>query len=81
MPVAWATLRTRMKSALEDRFGRRLVSHERYPATIEEGILTAGKLRIDLGRREVTLRGRPIEHLKPRLFDLLVYLVRNQGAP
>jgi DNA-binding response OmpR family regulator len=81
MPVAWTTLRTRIKSALKAGFGHRLVSHERYPATLEEGILTAGELRIDLGRREVTVQGRPIEHLKPRLFDLLVYFVRNPEVP
>ena len=35
-------------------------------------------LVINLGRREVTARGE-VFHLKPKEFDLLVYLARNRG--
>jgi DNA-binding response OmpR family regulator len=35
-------------------------------------------LVIDLGRREVTARGE-VFHLKPKEFELLVYLARNRG--
>lgn len=35
-------------------------------------------LVIDLGRREVTCGGQP-HHLKPKEFDLLVFLARNRG--
>jgi DNA-binding response OmpR family regulator len=35
-------------------------------------------LIIDLSRREVTFRGN-VFHLKPKEFDLLVFLARNRG--
>jgi DNA-binding response OmpR family regulator len=35
-------------------------------------------LVVDLGRREARLRGEPL-HLKPKEFDLLVFLARNRG--
>jgi two-component system alkaline phosphatase synthesis response regulator PhoP len=41
--------------------------------------LVAGPLRIDLAGRRVFCRGQEVE-LQPRLFDLLVYLVRNRGT-
>jgi len=40
--------------------------------------LTAGALKVDLTRREVTRDGQ-IVGLKPKEFDLLVYLMRNRG--
>ena len=40
--------------------------------------LVFGELVIDLSRREVTLRGE-VFHLKPKEFDLLVFLARNRG--
>ncbi len=80
MPFAWTSLRTRIQWALRAGFGHRVGSHKLYPATVEESILVAGELRIDLARREVTKGGRSIEIGKPRLFDLLVYFVRNQGV-
>ena len=80
MPFAWASLRARIRLALEASVGARLVSHELYPGSLEEGILTAGELRVDLARREVTKGSSTIDYRKPRLFDLLVYFVRNQGV-
>jgi DNA-binding response OmpR family regulator len=40
--------------------------------------LSFGELIIDLSRREVTREGRPV-HLKPKEFDLLVFLARHRG--
>jgi DNA-binding response OmpR family regulator len=40
--------------------------------------LVFDELQIDLGRREVR-RGHEIVHLKPKVFDLLVFLARNRG--
>ncbi len=37
-----------------------------------------GDLVIDLSRREVAFRGT-VHHLKPKEFDLLVFLARNRG--
>jgi two-component system alkaline phosphatase synthesis response regulator PhoP len=37
-----------------------------------------GDLQIDLNRHEVKLRGEP-QHLKPKEFELLVFLTRNRG--
>ena len=37
-----------------------------------------GDLVIDLGRREVRL-GEEVIHLKPKEFELLVFLARNRG--
>ncbi len=40
--------------------------------------LTFGDLTIDLARREVLLRGEPLR-LKPKEYELLVFLARNRG--
>jgi DNA-binding response OmpR family regulator len=40
--------------------------------------LTFGDLIIDLARREVLLRGEPL-HLKPKEYELLVFLARNKA--
>ncbi len=44
----------------------------------QQQVLTAGTLRVDLTRREVTRDGQ-IVSLKPKEFDLLVFLMRNRG--
>jgi len=41
--------------------------------------LVFGDLTIDLARREVRRRGEPL-HLKPKEYDLLAFLARNQGV-
>lgn len=40
--------------------------------------LTFGNLALDLSRREVLLNGQPL-NLKPKEFDLLLYLARHRG--
>jgi len=47
-------------------------------AVNESKILTAGDLRLDVGRRQVTYQGQPIE-LTKREFDLLQFLLENKG--
>lgn len=47
-------------------------------AVNESKILTAGDLRLDVGRRQVTYQGQPIE-LTKREFDLLKFLLENKG--
>lgn len=48
------------------------------PATSSLDVLVADNLRIDMGQREVIL-GEAHLDLKPKEFDLLVFLVRNRG--
>jgi len=50
----------------------------RPPMAATETILRAGDLEMDLLKRTVTRRGRPID-LQPREFRLLEYLLRNAG--
>ncbi len=45
---------------------------------VGRGELTSGDLTIDLARREVRRSGIPLR-LKPKEYDLLLFLVRNQG--
>jgi two-component system alkaline phosphatase synthesis response regulator PhoP len=51
----------------------------RPPDSSEEQVLTAGELRIDIKRYQVTRGDQPIEFNQPLLFDLLAYLVRHRG--
>jgi DNA-binding response OmpR family regulator len=83
-PWSWIGLRTRVRSALAaTHWGQRLESavlQQRHNRPDDDNrVLVAGDLRIDRDRREVTRRQRSIPITKPRLFDLLVYLVNNQG--
>ena len=50
----------------------------RPPLAATETVLRAGDLEMDLLKRTVTRRGRPID-LQPREFRLLEYLLRNVG--
>ncbi|HWC30696.1 MAG TPA: response regulator transcription factor [Dehalococcoidia bacterium] len=50
----------------------------RTTSASDEEMLVSGDLRVDLKRREVTLRERPIE-LKPKEMELLIYFMRNKG--
>jgi len=43
-------------------------------------LLRFGDLSIDLGRREVLWRGETL-HLKPKEYELLVFLARHRGSP
>ena len=48
------------------------------PVDKKQGLLTFGNLVIDLARREVRLNDQPLR-LKPKEYDLLLFLARNQG--
>jgi two-component system alkaline phosphatase synthesis response regulator PhoP len=63
-------------SMREERPVEQEVVREAPPTTRE---LTVGPLRIDLAGRRVFCREQLVE-LQPKLFDLLVYFVRNRGT-
>jgi two-component system KDP operon response regulator KdpE len=54
----------------------------RRQAAIAEGepVIRAGELELDLGRRQVTVEGRPV-HLTPTEYELLRYLALHAGKP
>jgi two-component system alkaline phosphatase synthesis response regulator PhoP len=73
-PFSWKEVHARVRALL-----RRGEHNQASAATAEMAqALAAGDLRIDVGRREVLRGDREIE-LPARLFDLLAYLVRNNG--
>ncbi len=81
-PFSWKELRARVRALL--RRGEHAAVGSAVPSTggpaAESGrLLVADDLRIDADRREVTRGERQIE-LPARLFDLLVYMVRNRGV-
>lgn len=47
-------------------------------STPEEEAIDAGELSVDLRKREASRGGRPLA-LKPKEYELLVYLMRNRG--
>jgi DNA-binding response OmpR family regulator len=57
-----------------------LAAEDEKLAGLEVGgeALTFGDLSLDLTRREVLREGEPL-HLKPKEFELLLYLARNRG--
>jgi len=57
---------------------RALLRRSRRAVPEPEGLLEAGGLRVDVGRRRVERDGTEVA-LKPREFDLLAYLMRNKG--
>jgi DNA-binding response OmpR family regulator len=76
-PFSMRELLARVKALL------RRVRLIREELTAENGAvsgeaLTFGDLIIDLSRREVLLRGKPLR-LKPKEYELLVFLARNRG--
>ncbi|HEX6816917.1 MAG TPA: response regulator transcription factor [Ktedonobacterales bacterium] len=76
-PYSWSELRARIRALL--RRGERATQTETGGKQASENrVLTAGDLRIDLDSREVARGAKEIE-LPARLFDLLVYFVRNRG--
>ena len=48
------------------------------PAADAEGVVEIGALRLDPGRREVTVSGQPV-HLTPREYEVLKVLVAHPG--
>jgi DNA-binding response OmpR family regulator len=72
-PYAWNELRARIRALL------RRGGHKGAPDPADDvRQLAAGDLTVDLDRREVRRRGEEIT-LPARLFDLLVYFMRNRG--
>jgi two-component system alkaline phosphatase synthesis response regulator PhoP len=76
-PFSWKELRARVRALL--RRGEQSAGPAGAESAADEGrVLQSGDLRIDVDRREVTRGERQIE-LPARLFDMLVYMVRNKG--
>ena len=81
-PFSMRELLARVKALLRRV---RLIREELAAGRVEPGPAEAAgetwtfqDLIIDLTRREVSLRGEPL-HLKPKEYDLLVFLARNRG--
>jgi DNA-binding response OmpR family regulator len=72
-PFSIVELIARVKALL-----RRVELLARPQETSEEPVITVGELEMDLKRRNVLLRGRPVD-LTAKEFDLLLYFARNQG--
>lgn len=76
-PFSMRELMARVKALLRrERLIREELSAE--GRVIEEQRLTFGDLSIDMSRREVKRNGE-ILHLKPREYELLVFLARHRG--
>ena len=76
-PFSWNELRARVRALLR-RHDPDPAGGAGTAAGAGETVLTTSTLRIAVERREVTRGDREIE-LPARLFDLLVYFVRNDG--
>jgi len=48
--------------------------------SVSEPVVSIGNLKIDLHRR-LLWKGREEIHLSPKEFDLIAFLIKNQGAP
>jgi two-component system KDP operon response regulator KdpE len=68
-PFGLAELRSRMAAVLRRAGG---------PGAGVDGAIELGHVRLDPARREVTVRGRPID-LTPREYELLKVLLTNEG--
>jgi DNA-binding response OmpR family regulator len=76
-PFSMRELLARIKALLRRvRLTREEMESEEQVVDAERWTLES--LKIDLTRREVLLDGEPL-HLKPKEYDLLVFLVRNRG--
>jgi two-component system, OmpR family, KDP operon response regulator KdpE len=51
-----------------------------HPTAAAETVISIGNLKIDLHRR-LLWKGREEIHLSPKEFDLIAFLMKNQGAP
>jgi DNA-binding response OmpR family regulator len=76
-PFSWNELRARVRALLR-RHDQDASGGAGASTGAGETVLTTSTLRIAVERREVTRGDREIE-LPARLFDLLVYFVRNDG--
>jgi DNA-binding response OmpR family regulator len=82
-PFSMRELLARVKAMMRrERLIREEIAIERVeqepPSDKKEKSLTFGNLVIDLARREARLNEQPL-HLKPKEYELLVFLARNQG--
>lgn len=79
-PFGWKELRARVRALLRrgEQAGAVGVSAPSSAAGQESRVLQAGDVRVDVDRREVRRGERAID-LPARLFDLLVYMMRNKG--
>jgi DNA-binding response OmpR family regulator len=76
-PFSMRELMARVKALLRRvRLVREEIAAENGPPGAEK--LTFGDLTIDLARREVLRQAEPV-HLKPKVYELLVFLARNRG--
>jgi DNA-binding response OmpR family regulator len=76
-PFSMRELLTRVKALLRRvRLIREELAAENGVVSAEK--LTFGDLTIDLARREVLLRGKPLR-LKPKEYELMVFLARNRA--
>lgn len=66
----------RVRMAREEAVAQSVDAATGSPVPTERFVF--GDLVIDLGRRELTVTGK-LFHLKPKEFDLLVFLARNRG--
>jgi DNA-binding response OmpR family regulator len=78
-PFSMRELLARIKALLRRvRLDREEMASTSSAVVIPQERLVFGELVIDLSRREVTSGGK-VFHLKPKEFDLLVFLARNRG--
>ena len=80
-PFSMRELMARVKALLRRvRLIREEVSatRERTGTVDIDAPLQFGNMEVDLARREVRLEGKPVR-IKPKEFDLLVFLARNRG--
>lgn len=76
-PFSMRELMARVKANLRRVRLTREEAEEDEPA-VQTDKLTSGDITVDLGRREVLLRGSPVT-VTPREFELLAFLARNRG--
>ncbi len=78
-PFSMREFLARVKALLRRvRLIREEMAAAREQAAARAGRITVGDLVIDTARREVTRGGIPL-HLKPKEFDLLLFLARHKG--
>lgn len=78
-PFSMRELVARIKAQLRRvRLMREEVSNEALFLPPPQSSLSFGNMKIDLNRRELFLDGERV-HIKPKEYDLLLFLVRNRG--
>jgi DNA-binding response OmpR family regulator len=81
LPITRMHVQLHVRRILRDtHWGQRVRNHVLQKHQDGDRILVAGDLIIDRDRREVTRGGKLIMVVQPRMFDLLVYLVSNEGV-